>query len=177
MKLSMRIVLICLAFFIVFDAAAQIGIHFGATTAVNATFVLDEGLSKDPRYNSEMSYEVAPIGFNFGIDLGRKFGRSLESILAKQGQIYKIIDAAETIKGERKIDLSYLQLPMLMKFMSGGSGGARANFNLGPQLSIVRAATESIQAQAGTFNMPEGVTQEAILAEFPNATFSQDGST
>lgn len=177
MKPTIRTVVICLAFFAVADAFAQVGIHFGATTAVNATFVLDKGLSEDPRYNSEITYKFAPVGFNFGIDLGRKFGLSLESILSKQGQIYKIIDAAEQIKGERKIDLSYLQLPMLMKFMSGGSGGARGNFNFGPQLSILRAASETLQAQAGTFTMPEGVSQEAIIAEFGQGVeFNDDGT-
>lgn len=176
MKPTTRILAACMALFVVSDAFSQIGIHFGATTAVNATFVLDKGLSEDPRYNSEMTYKFSPVGFNFGVDLGRKFGLSLESILSKQGQIYKIIDAAEQIKGERRIDMSYLQLPMLMKFMSGGSAGARANFNLGPQLSLLSSASETIQAQAGNFTMPDGVTEDAILAEFPNAVFNEDGT-
>lgn len=166
--------LIVLACFFTTRGHAQVNIHLGATTAVNATFVLDKGLAEDPRYNSTYTYKWAPVGFNFGIDLGRKFGLSLESILSKQGQIYKMIDAAEQIKGERKIDLSYLQLPMLMKFMGGGNGGARGNFNFGPQLSILRGATESIQAQAGTFEIPEGVSPEAIQAEFPTAVISSD---
>jgi hypothetical protein len=156
-------------------ANGQINIHLGATTAVNATFVLDKGLSEDPRYSSTYTYKWAPVGFTFGAQLGRKFGLSLESILSKQGQVYKIIDAAEKIKGERKIDLSYLQLPLLMKFMSGGNGGARGNFNFGPQLSILRGAVESIQAEAGTYEVPEGVTAEAIQAEFPSAVMSSDG--
>jgi hypothetical protein len=156
---------------------AQIGVHFGATTAINATFVLDKGLTEDPRYNKpEMTYKMAPIGFNFGVDLGRKFGLSLESIMSKQGQIYKIIDAAEQIKGQRKIDMSLLQLPMLFRFMSGGNGGARANFNLGPQLSIIRDAVESVQAQAGNYTIPEGMDIAAIQAEFPSATDNGNGT-
>ncbi|HEX5172305.1 MAG TPA: hypothetical protein VFW11_24185 [Cyclobacteriaceae bacterium] len=47
-------------------------IHVGLTTAVNATFVLDKGLSEDPRYNSTYTYNVAPIGFNFGVDFTRE---------------------------------------------------------------------------------------------------------
>jgi hypothetical protein len=167
--------LACLTCFMAMKANGQINIHLGATTAVNATFVLDKGLSEDPRYSSTYTYKWAPVGFTFGAQLGRKFGLSLESILSKQGQVYKIIDAAEKIKGERKIDLSYLQLPLLMKFMSGGNGGARGNFNFGPQLSILRGAVESIQAEAGTYEVPEGVTAEAIQAEFPSAVMSSDG--
>ncbi|NJM24843.1 MAG: PorT family protein [Bacteroidia bacterium] len=129
-------------------------IHVGLTTAANATFVLDKGLSEDPRYNSTYTFNMAPIGFNFGVDLGRTFGLSLESIMSKQGQIYEIIDAAKQVKGERKIDLNYLQIPLLMKFMSGGTGGARANFNLGPQLNILTKAVESMQYDAGTYQIP-----------------------
>jgi hypothetical protein len=155
---------------------AQIGVHFGATTAINATFVFDKGLTEDPRYDKpEMTYKMAPIGFNFGVDLGRKFGLSLESILSKQGQIYKIIDAAEQIKGQRKIDMSLLQLPMLLRFMSGGNGGARANFNFGPQLSIIRDAVESVQAQMGTYQLPDGMDFSAVQAEYGAANVQNNG--
>src|SRR5690606_38344478 len=107
-------------------------IHLGATTAYNATFVLDKGLSEDPRYNSTYTYNFAPIGFSFGVDFSNSFGLSLESILSKQGQIYEIIDVAKKVQGERNIDLTYINLPLLMKFMSSGNGAARANFNIGP---------------------------------------------
>lgn len=144
---------------------AQIQMHVGATTAVNATFVLDKGLSEDPRYNSTMTYNFAPIGVNFGVDFTKKFGLSLESILSNQGQIYELIDAGKQIAGERNIDLQYLQLPLLMRFMSGGNSGARANFNIGPQFSFLTQATESYEAKAGVnYLIPEGMTFEEIQA-------------
>lgn len=141
-------------------------IHLGVTSAVNATFVLDKGLSEDPRYSSQYTYNMAPVGFSFGVDFGRTFGLSLESILSRQGQIYEIIDAAEQIKGQREISLSYVHLPLLMKFMSGGTGAVRTNFNLGPQLSLLTKAVETMHHEAGTFvipddagfQMPEGAT-------------------
>lgn len=158
-------------------ATAQlVQIHLGATTTVNATYVLDKGLSEDPRYNSTATYQWAPIGFNFGVDLGRKFGLSLEGIKSKQGQIYEMIDAYEKVKGQRKISLDYLQLPMLFRFMSGGNGGARANFNLGPQLSFLTDARESIEASAGTYSIPEGMNFESVQSEFPEAQNNNDGT-
>ena len=176
-KFTNRFLLMCLcAFAFTVSKAQLVSVHLGATTAVNATFVLDKGLSEDPRYNSSFTYKMSPIGFNFGLELGKKFGLGLESILSKQGQVYQMIDAAEKIKGERKIDLTYLQLPLLMKFMGGGNGGARGNFNFGPQLSILTAAAESIQANAGTYDIPEGVDFAAIQAEFPTAQQSSDGT-
>jgi hypothetical protein len=173
-----RIVILGLSILAVTTSSAQIiQIHLGATTAVNATYVLDKGLSEDPRYNSTATYQWSPIGFNFGVDFGRKFGLSLEGIKSKQGQIYEMIDAFEKVKGQRKISLDYLQLPMLMRFMSGGNGGARANFNLGPQLSLLTDARESLQASAGTFQIPEGVDFASIQQEFPTAQANADGTT
>ncbi|HEX7016841.1 MAG TPA: outer membrane beta-barrel protein [Cyclobacteriaceae bacterium] len=130
-------------------------VHVGLTTAVNATFVLDKGLSQDPRYDAQYTYKMAPIGFSFGVDFGKTFGLSLESILSKQGQIYEIIDAAKQIKGQREISASYLHLPLLMRFMSGGSAPVRTNFNLGPQLSFLTKAVERMQYEAGTFTIPD----------------------
>ncbi len=154
----------------VVEGSAQVQIHLGATTAVNATFVLDKGLSEDPRYNSKMTYNTAPIGFNFGIDFTNKFGLSLESIQSFQGQVYEIIDIANQIKGERKIDLTYIQVPLLLRFMSGGNGGARANFNIGPQLSFLTQGVESVQTDQGIYEMPEGLDIEAVQQDFPTAT-------
>ena len=96
-------------------------IHIGATTSVTANAILDKGISEDPRYTSQYTINVAPIGFHFGWDITPKFGLQLESILANQDQIYKIVDAAEKSIGERKLDMQYLQLPMMMKFMGGGN--------------------------------------------------------
>jgi len=172
-----RLIILFLSVLAVTTGSAQIiQIHLGATTAVNATFVLDKGLTEDPRYNSTYTYQFAPIGFNFGVDLGRKFGLSLEGIKSKQGQIYDMIDKFEEIKGQRKISLDYLQLPMLFRFMSGGNAGARANFNIGPQLSLLTDARESIEASAGTFQVPEGVDFESIQQEFPTAVNNGDGT-
>lgn len=172
-----RILILCLGIFLVSTSSAQlIQFHVGATTAVNATFVLDKGLSEDPRYNSTYTYRMSPLGFNFGVDLGKKFGISLEGIKSTQGQIYEMIDAANQVKGQRKIDLSYIQLPMLFKFMSGGGSGTRANFNLGPQLSFLTDARESLQAQAGTYTIPEGSDFASIQQEFPTAVDNGNGT-
>lgn len=172
---SVPLLLFCLTIFSFSKVFSQ-GVHFGLTTAMNATYVLDQGLSKDPRYNSTATYKWAPVGFNFGFDIGRKFGLSLESIMARQGQVYQIIDAAEKVKGERKIDIKTIQIPMLMRFMSGGNAGVRGNFNVGPQLNLLTDAIESVQAQAGTYDIPEGVDFTSIQSEFPGATNNGNGT-
>jgi hypothetical protein len=160
----------------IFSIAANAQVHLGITTAANATFVLDKGLSEDPRYNATYTYNFAPIGFNFGVDIGRKFGISVESIFSKQGQVYEIIDAVNQVKGERKIDLNYVNLPLLFRFMSGGNAGTRANFSIGPQLSILTDAVESVSADGGTFTIPNGITPESIQSDFPTAQINGNGT-
>lgn len=148
----------------------QAQVHIGLTTGVNSTFVLDKGLSEDPRYNSQMTYNFAPAGFSFGVDISNGFGLQLESILAKQGQIFEVLDVAETVVGERKIDLNYVQLPLLFKFMSAKATKARTNFSLGPQLSILRNGVETIEYDASTQNIEN-------ISEIPEgATLNPDGT-
>jgi hypothetical protein len=176
-RFNQRLLLIGLVLFTVSNGFAQlVQVHMGATTAVNATFVLDKGLSEDPRYNSTYTYKFAPVGFNFGVNFGRKFGLSLESILSHQGDVYQIIDAAEQVKGKRTIDMTYLQLPLLMNFLGGGNGGARANFNIGPQLSLLQKAKETVQADAGTYTIPDQMSFQDIKEQFPDATDNGDGT-
>lgn len=151
-------------------STAQVKVHFGATTAVNSTFVLDKGLSEDPRYNSTATYQWDPVGFSFGADLSDGFGLQLESIFAKQGQIFEVIDFAKKVVGQRKIELSYVQLPLFLKFMSKGDSKARTNFSIGPQLSILTKGLETLQYAASTQTIPEG-------AEIPaGATLNADGT-
>ncbi len=173
MQTVRKISLIGLFITLVHVSFAQVQVHLGATTSYNATFVLDKGLSEDPRYNSTITYNWAPVGFSFGVDFSRTFGLSLESILSKQGQIYEIVDVAEKVVGERKIDLSYVHLPLMMKFMGGGNGGTRANFNLGPQLSILTDASEVMQYSASTQTFPEGTELPAGATDIIQ---NQDGT-
>lgn len=162
-----------IGFSLVLPSNAQVNVHIGATTAYNATFVLDKGLSEDPRYKSAFTYNWAPIGLNVGVDLSKTFGLSLEGIQSAQGQVYELIDIGKKVAGERKIELEYIHMPLLLRFMGGGTSGARANFNLGPQLSILTDARETIQAQGGEFKIPDGVDFASIKSEFPEATQTQ----
>ena len=158
MRLQGILLTILLVWVITIGGSAQIQVHAGLTSSYNATFVLDKGLSDDPRYNSTLTYNWSPAGFSAGVDFSRTFGLSLESIFSRQGQVYEIIDVADRIVGERKIDLNYVHLPLLMRFMSGGNSGARANFSLGPQLSLLTNASEVTQYSASTQTFPEDIT-------------------
>ncbi len=154
------------------SSQAQIRLHVGATTAVNTTFVLDKGLSEDPRYNSTFSYDWAPIGLAAGVDLSPSFGIQLETILSNQGQIYEVIDVAKEVVGERRIDLQYVHIPLLFKFMSGKTNRARMNFSLGPQLSLLREGTETLEYDASVQEIPPGVEIPEGAVENGDGTYN-----
>ncbi len=148
----------------------QTQLHVGFTTAFNSTFVLDKGLSEDPRYNATPTYNFSPIGFAAGADFGRGFGLQLESILSQQGQVYQIIDATEKVIGERRIELNYLHLPLLLRTFNTGSSRTRANFMFGPQLSLLTKGQEIYdQHQAGRMVLPEGAELPPDAADYNSA--------
>jgi len=151
-------------------------LHLGVTTGYNATFVLDKGLSEDPRYSSTYTYQTSPIGFNIGVDLGKKFGLQLESILSNQGQIYNVINTAKEVAGTRRIDLQYINLPLMMKFSGSGDAGVRGNFNFGPQLSILSKGIETLQTSKGNYEIPAGIDFATIQQDYPAAIDNGNGT-
>lgn len=160
-----------LGYFTIAGAQAQVKLHLGVTSAVNTTFVLDKGLLDDPRYNSTFSYEWAPIGLAAGVDLSPGFGLQLETIFSNQGQIFEVIDIAKTVVGERRIDLQYVHVPLLFKFMSSKTTPARMNFSLGPQLSLMTKGTETLQYEASIQEIPAGVEVPEGAVENGDGTY------
>ena len=148
------------------SAVVQAQIHIGMTTAVNSTFVLDKGLKADENYLAKGTYQMSPIGFNFGADFGR-IGLSLESILSNQGQVFEIINAAKDAVGERKIDMQYIQIPLLFKLNGKNKGIARGGFQFGPQLSLLRKGAESLIVNDPSA-LTDGTLEEIIGGEIPN---------
>ncbi len=139
---------------------AQPRVHLGITSGFNSTYVLDKGFSDNPLYSAKANYEWAPVGASVGIDLTNRFGFQIESIKAAQGQIYQIAESVQQIQNmvaERNIDLSYLQFPLLMKMMSGSNKAARFNFQIGPQLSLLRGGSETMRfVQDANINLLQG---------------------
>lgn len=140
---------------------AQVDIHVGLATGYGATFVADKGISDAPRYKSIMTYNWSPVGINAGIDFGKKFGLTMEGIIAGHGQNYDIIDIADKVVGRREIELKYFQLPLLMRFMNEGNAAVRGNFNLGGQVAFLTSATDKLHYSMSTQTFPAGAALPA----------------
>ncbi len=150
------------------------GLHVGLTTGINSTIILDNGLSEDPRYNSTITMASSPIGVNVGFDLTPSFGLTLESILSNQEMIYEIVDIADQIKGGQEIDLQYIHLPLMLRFLNNSDAKARFNFSVGPQMSLLTAAVESYYVEAGDYKIPSDASFADISATYPSATQSPE---
>jgi hypothetical protein len=146
-------------------------LHVGATTGVNTTIILDQGLLDDPRYNSTYTHNFSPIGLAVGVDFGPRFGLQLESILTNQEQIFEVIDIAKTVVGERRIDMQSVNIPLLFKFMTGNTNRARMNFSLGPQLSFITRGLETLEYAASTQEIPSGVAIPEGAVENGDGTY------
>lgn len=139
----------------------QVDVHLGVTTAYTATFVPDRGIAESPRYKSQMTYNWSPFGLSAGVDFGKKFGLTIESIWSNQGQAFQIIDIADNAVGTRTIDLRYVHFPLLMKFMNEGNARVRGNFSVGPQYSVLLSGTERMSYTASTQTFVSGATLPA----------------
>lgn len=163
--------LLCTALFLLSLNVQAQKFHVGLTSGINTTFLLDKGLSEDPRYNATYTYSFSPVGLSAGVDFSPRFGLQLESILTNQEQIYEVIDIAKTVVGERHIDLQSINIPLLFKFMSGSSNRARMNFSLGPQLAILTEGKETLEYSASTQEIPSGVAVPIGATENGDGTY------
>jgi hypothetical protein len=178
MKKNTRILLLICICVSAHITQAQVRFHIGTTTAYNSTFVLDKGLTDDPRYNAQMTYKWSPVGVAFGADFNRGLGLQLESILSRQGQIYQIIDVAKEKIGERKIDLEYISLPLMLNLLSNNSSRTSFNFMFGPQLSILTQGQEIYQQnKQGRLTLPEGGQVPQGATDNGDGTYTAPAST
>ena len=176
----MKKALIALALLVLFSGTikAQVNVHVGLNSTVNTLLMLDKGLNSDPQYITVNNINFAPIGFSFGIDFSNTFGIQLETIRAIYDMAYKIKQQQEEI-GELRFHMEYIQIPMLLRFMNGGTGQARMNFMLGPQISLITAGTETIALyqEASDKQMAIPDVTDATIGDFPAGTVDNGDGT
>lgn len=154
-----------------FGVFAQKGFHFGLTTGVNNTFVLDKGLKEDPRFLSRGTYKFSPIGISTGLDFGGILGFQFEAQLGKAGQLYDVVDKNDQKIGERSMEYDYLNLPLMLRF-GGSHGKVRFNAMLGPQLSLLTSGLETMQYNAGIIEIPEGAEVPSGAVDNGDGTYT-----
>ncbi|WP_026462151.1 outer membrane beta-barrel protein [Adhaeribacter aquaticus] len=111
--------------------------HFGLTTALNNTWIIidrnDEDFNKHSQHNT--TFKWAPIGVALGYKVNSRHDIQAEVYLSNQGENFTITDGSGKEVGEKRIDLTYLQIPFLWKFTGGDV--TRFNVHFGPQLGLL----------------------------------------
>lgn len=97
-------------------AFAQKVISAGVFTGITVPFTLDKGIDSDARYQKKYDVKLAPIGFHYGIDFEEAgFGVFTSPGLIRIGQNFFVVNTVGGQTGERKVNYSYLQIPLSFK--------------------------------------------------------------
>jgi len=113
--------------------------HFGITTALNNTWIkFDNEEQNNEHYKYKTTFKWAPVGLVVGYKFNYRNDLQVEGYISHQGQQYDLMangDGSGNKIGEKHINLTYLQIPLLWKFTSGDA--TRFNMHFGPQLGLL----------------------------------------
>lgn len=138
---------------------AQEGVHFGFQGEMNSIWIINQNNYEYSQMDYEYKYGIlggAHVGFNWDDN----FGVQVEFNYAQMGQDYSDIikdfgpvqdpekpDLREKVLTYRYVDLTYLQVPVLFKYMEGDSKSAvKYQMVGGLQFSYLLDATQTYTA-------------------------------
>lgn len=148
--------------------------HFGITTGLATTWLVDHKLLQDPNYVNVQTYRRAPIGFTAGYHFNDRNGIQLELNRTLQGADFQIIspEDGEPRIGTKNIRLAYWSLPVLYKYTAGAARQTRFEFHIGPQINFLQSADDlNRYDRAGTLRVVPGKTD---LTTLPNNMVASD---
>lgn len=169
-----RILLAVIVFASCHTAVAQKGFNIGLTGAFNSAWILNQNNygTLSPFTNpivrqSEMNYKPT-WGWHLGLALGYNFtknwGLHTQILYDVTGQKYEdnfegpaVIpegtfgSATERVNVKRQVSLSYIQIPLLVKFTTNKGQVAKFFVCLGPQIGFRLSATEKVSVAGYTY--------------------------
>ncbi len=124
--------------------ASRPSAHFGVTTGLGTTWVIDNNLLEDPNYQYVQTYRRAPIGFTLGYHFNDRNGVQIEANRTMQGTDFQIQEQEQGAPrvGTKNLRLTYWSVPVLFKYTSGAARRTRFEFHIGPQLNFLQAAED-----------------------------------
>lgn len=133
-----KLLLVALVALGINQVSAQKGLELGVYAQPQNTWILnqedlDKGAELDYQTTIKTAYGVN-VGFNFTNTLGIRSGL----MLSTQGQKYKGEGVGYSFTSEQK--LSYIKVPVLLKFNSNPSAKTSFLFNIGPEFGVLSKA-------------------------------------
>lgn len=139
-----------------FGAAGQEIVDIGFFTGFTAPYTWDSGIQKDARYRNRYDVKFSPIGFHLGVDK-QGYGFTLDPNFFKTGQYYHVINTSGGQAGTRKIDMSYLQVPIGLKFHMIDLSFFKISFITSLSFAYQFGAEETISHEFSKLRFPQAV--------------------
>jgi opacity protein-like surface antigen len=124
--------------------ASRPSAHFGITTGLATTWVVDDALLGDPNYEYVQTYRRAPLGFTLGYHFNDRNGVQIEANRTLMGGDFQIKEqeAGAPRVGTKNLRLTYWSVPIMFKYTSGAARRTRFEFHVGPQLNFLQSAED-----------------------------------
>lgn len=131
-------------------------ISLGIFTGATSTFVWDEGVNRDPRYETRYDVKSAPIGVSYGIDYDG-YGFVLTPSVLNIGQKYNVINTIGGQEGIRSVRQTYFHIPAAFKAHIIDLSFFKVSFVAGASVAFLLNGKESISHSASKLRFPTAV--------------------
>lgn len=156
MRTTFRLCFLLLSVFASQAFAQNRTISLGIFTGATSSYIWDEGVNRDPRYEIRYDIKFAPIGVAYGIDYDG-FGFVLTPSLMKTGQKYNVINSVGGHEGVRSGTLTYLNLPAAFKFHIIDLSFFKVSFVAGASVAFLIDGKETITHNISKLRFPSAV--------------------
>lgn len=116
------------------------GPYVGVTTQYQSTRILNDKQYDNVNYQHTVATQWAPYGVTLGYKFNENHNVQVELISSNQGETWDFIDLDGNKSGEKHLKLEYWNIPLLFKYTTAGK--LRFNFQMGPQISILKEGYE-----------------------------------
>lgn len=137
--------------------AQPYSVSVGVYTGITIPYTYDAGFNRDPRFQSRYNIKFAPVGVNFNLD-HENFGLLISPGITQLGQDQFVVNTRGGQDGVRTIDLTYLNLPVGLKFHL-------------IDLSFFRVSAVATMTGAWLMKGQEKITFNATKLRFPAAVY------
>ncbi len=130
---------------------------FGVFGGFNVPITIDQGLENDPRFVSKFSIRGTPVGIHYGYDRPG-FGYVISPNYLVIGQNYIIKNTTGGDAGSRDISMSYLSVPIALKFHLNTLAFFRLSVVAALDFSFLLDGKETFTHVSSKLRYPSGVS-------------------
>lgn len=145
------------------SAWAQEVHSLGLFTGIAVPYTWDGGINQDSRYRTRFDIKYSPIGVHYGVDK-EGYGFMVDPSLIRIGQNFNVINSTGGEIGERKIDLTYLQVPVSVKLHLIDMSFFKVSLVASVGVGVLLNGNETIRHSDGKLKFPVEMT-----GPFPSA--------